>query len=128
MNKDNLIKVRKYQLQNSTPFELLFKRKLKKWNIKFIQQKLISGYLADFFLPQYGLVVEIDGAAHYTYGSKRDKRRDDAIRQNGFQVLRIRNSEVFDYQKEDVLQAVNNFAQKPPSRSNFFQSYLQSLQ
>lgn len=127
MDKDNLIKVREYQRKNPTKFELLFKRKLRKWNIKFKEQRIICGYIADFFLPQYGLVIEIDGAAHYTYNTARDKRRDDTIRTAGFNVHRIRNSEVFDYQKEDILQVVNNFAIQPPKSQSFFQSYSESL-
>ena len=127
MNKENLAKVRNHQLKNPSPFELLFKRKLKQWGIKFQEQRVIIGYLADFFLPQYGLVGEIDCAAHYTYNTARDKRRDDAIKAGGFKVLRIRNTEVFDYQKEDILQTVNDFVPRPPKSHSFLDSYMKSL-
>lgn len=127
MDKRRLVKVREYQRNNPTPFELLFKRKLRRWNIRFKEQKIVCGYIADFFLPQYGLIVEIDGAAHYIYNIVRDKRRDDALRASGLEVLRIRNSEVFDYQKEDLLLAVDKFVVRPVRDRTFFKSYLQSL-
>jgi very-short-patch-repair endonuclease len=127
MNKLRLVKVRNHLRKNPTPFELIFKRKLRRWKIAFKEQKIISGFIADFFLPQYGLVIEIDGAAHYTYHTDRDKRRDDVLRKNGLTVLRIRNPEVPNYQKEDILSFVDKIGVRPIQNHNFLDSYMATL-
>lgn len=104
----------------------MFRKKLRLWNIPFKFQKIICGYIADFYLPQYNLIVEIDGAAHYTYKQARDKKRDAVLRAAGFSVLRIRNGEVKDYKKEDIIAAVEPTAPMI-SDKEYFTSYLASL-
>jgi very-short-patch-repair endonuclease len=73
------------------------------------RQVIIDNYIADFFIPELGLVFEIDGSSHddkIYY----DKERDMCMQSLGLKVVRIldidvkRNIEkVYDY----VLQAVN---------------------
>lgn len=127
MDVENLKRVRLAQKANPTKFELLFRQKLRKWKMKFKEQKIISGYIADFFLPQYGLIIEIDGEAHYKYKTVRDGLRDETLRRAGYQVHRIRNSEVFQYEKEDILNVINNFAQSEIKDRSFFSNYLAKL-
>jgi very-short-patch-repair endonuclease len=67
MNNYGLTKVRDHQRKNPTKFEVVFRSKLRKWKLRFQEQKILFGYIADFYLPQFDLVIEIDGAAHYTY-------------------------------------------------------------
>jgi len=124
-NKANLKKIRKHQILNPTPFEKLFSHKLRGWGVRYRQQYIVGKwYIADFYLPDYKLIVEIDGAAHYTYGLRRDQKRDSNLRFFGFDVLRIRNTEVSDFQKEDLLQIT---ARSPSEDHSFFDSYLQSM-
>jgi very-short-patch-repair endonuclease len=45
-------------------------------------------YIADFFAPSVGLVVEVDGEVHR--GSRAaDRRRDEALRRLGYHVVRV---------------------------------------
>jgi len=46
--------------KNTKP-ELLFKNILEELNLKFEQQKSIGKYKCDFYIPDYKLIVEIDG-------------------------------------------------------------------
>lgn len=128
MKLENLQKVRANQLNNPTKYETDFANKLRKWNIAFEPQKITNGYIADFYLPQFNTIVEIDGHAHYKYGLKRDRRRDSVLRQAGYRIIRIRNTEVFDYEKEDLIRAANGIEQiaSVPDKT-FYESYLASL-
>jgi very-short-patch-repair endonuclease len=58
--------------------------------IQFYRQKPIGHYIADFYAPAAGLIVEVDGAHHATPGQiQRDKRRTAHFAQIGLQVLRF---------------------------------------
>lgn len=61
---------------------------------KFRQQAPIAQWIADFYCPAAGLVVELDGAYHRKRAAA-DKRRDTAMAEMGLHVLRIRSSLVF---------------------------------
>ena len=58
---------------------------LKKEKIKFQREKtypdLKSGYYRfDFFLSQYNLLIEVDGAQHYKFSKKFHKSRQDFLK------------------------------------------------
>jgi len=45
-------------------------------------------YVADFFAPSVGLVVEVDGEAHR--GSRAaDRRKDEKLRRLGYRIVRV---------------------------------------
>jgi very-short-patch-repair endonuclease len=45
-------------------------------------------YIADFFAPSVGLIVEVDGGVHR--GSRAaDRRRDEWLRRCGYRVVRV---------------------------------------
>jgi len=70
-------------------------RVLKETGYKFRRQAPIGPYIADFVCFACNLVVELDGHSHETQESQhQDKVRDAFLRREGFQVLRIANSEV----------------------------------
>jgi very-short-patch-repair endonuclease len=57
------------------------------------KQKIILGYIVDFWCPRAGLVVEIDGPSHakqVTY----DKLRDHALWEKKIVTMRFSNQEV----------------------------------
>jgi very-short-patch-repair endonuclease len=54
----------------------------------FRRQVVVRGYIADFIAPAARLVVEVDGA-HHAQQRSADKRRDAALAQAGFTVLRL---------------------------------------
>ncbi len=94
---------------NPTFHERLFVSKLKEWKIKFVTQKIVYPYIADFYLPQYNLIVEIDGGSHFISGNssngytKRDKNRNEVLKSAGFSVLHITNGDIAQFKKVDIL-------------------------
>lgn len=93
--------------QNATESELKFMDRLNKHGIRYLFQKgFIKGdyyCIVDFYLPKpYGIVIEIDGEYHEDVKQiQRDKRKDQYLASRGFKVIRIKNSEVdqFDLSK-----------------------------
>ena len=53
--------------KNMTPQEVkLWYRYLKDYPIRILRQKVIGGYIVDFYCRQGNLAIEIDGNQHYT--------------------------------------------------------------
>ena len=64
---------------------------------KFRRQVPIGPYVVDFACLRPRLAIEIDGDSHGTdEGRRRDAVRDAWLRERGFEVLRIVNSEIGD--------------------------------
>jgi very-short-patch-repair endonuclease len=64
-----------------------------KLGTRFIRQKPIGNYIADFYCREHKLVIEIDGQSHnnrYEY----DKQRDDYMKKLGLRIIRISDKEV----------------------------------
>ena len=59
---------------------------------KFRRQAVIGPYIADFMCPRKALVVEVDGHTHTDPVA--DARREARLRELGFQVLRVTNTDV----------------------------------
>jgi very-short-patch-repair endonuclease len=129
LKEKSLQKVRKNLQRNPTIWETMFRKKLKQWGLRYQFQKIVCGFIPDFILPEYDLIVEIDGSQHYTqWGLIRDQYRDAVLNGAGFSVLHIRNTEVKDYQREDLINFAENLVLKPPDSSHdFFNTYLKSL-
>ena len=70
---------------------------LSMYPIRFSRQKVLGKYIVDFYCPQAGLVVELDGSQHYTEkGLREDAERTAFLEQYGLQILRIKNRRVRD--------------------------------
>ena len=68
---------------------------LKKLPITVNRQKIIGGYIVDFFIAEKRIVIEIDGSQHYEEEhSKADKERDSELFALGITVLRYTNSDI----------------------------------
>jgi very-short-patch-repair endonuclease len=52
------------------------------------QVPLLGRFIADFFAPSVGLVVEVDGSVHERT-RRADARRDEVLRRVGYHVLRV---------------------------------------
>lgn len=48
-------------------------------------------YIADFFAPSVGLVVEVDGGVH-SHSRTADRRRDERLGRLGYRVVRVEAS------------------------------------
>ena len=87
---------RKMRREMSPPEALLWDQlRGRKLGFKVRRQHPIGPYVADFFVRDSGLVIEIDGEAH-NYGLRlsRDVARDRYLNERGYRVLRILGSDV----------------------------------
>ena len=75
---------------------MLWKRlKSKQTGFAFARQKPILNYIADFYCKELNIVVEIDGASHFSAEAYlKDKERDRQMRVLGLEILRVLDSDV----------------------------------
>jgi very-short-patch-repair endonuclease len=59
---------------------------------KFVRQKPIAPYVADFVCRDERLVIEVDGGQHSE--NLADRRRDASLNADGYRVLRFWNNDV----------------------------------
>ena len=63
--------------------------------LKFRRQHPYSTFILDFYCPQYGLVVEVDGGIHeYAQQASQDAERTAYLNTQGIRVIRFRNEEI----------------------------------
>ena len=68
---------------------------LRTYPLRFLRQKIIGGYIADFYCAKAGLIVEIDGSQHYQDGAAEyDAARTEYFGSLGLKVVRLSNIEV----------------------------------
>ena len=75
---------------------MLWKRlKAKQTGFVFNRQKPILNYIADFYCKELGLIVEIDGASHFSHEAyEKDQERDRQMRAIGLEIIRVIDSDV----------------------------------
>ncbi len=80
---------------------------LKKLPVTIHRQKVLGNYIADFYCPQYQIVIELDGSQHYEDDAKeKDRIRDEYFNSLGITVLRYTNLQIhrkFDAVCNDIL-------------------------
>ena len=68
---------------------------LRNYPVRFIRQKIVGKYIADFYCAKARLVVEVDGSQHYEEDNRqKDEERTAWMRGYGLKVIRIPNAEV----------------------------------
>lgn len=68
---------------------------LRKAPVKFRKQRPAGWYILDFYCPEKKLVIEVDGAHHYTpEGHEYDAIRTAYLESCGIKVVRFTNREV----------------------------------
>ncbi len=68
---------------------------LQKYDFKFRRQKVLDGFIADFYCPKARLAIELDGSQHYSdYGKNYDQWRSGIIERKGIRVLRFSNGDI----------------------------------
>lgn len=75
---------------------MLWKRlKAKQTGFTFNRQKPILNFIADFYCKELSLVVEIDGASHFSHEAyKKDQERDRQMRVIGLEIIRVLDGDV----------------------------------
>jgi len=61
---------------------------------KFVREKVIGNYIADFVCREKKLIIELDGGQHMT-AVEYDRQRTTYLETQGYTVLRIWNDEIF---------------------------------
>ena len=90
---------------------------LRDYPIRFVRQKVLGYYIADFYCAQAKLIIELDGSQHYEAdGMERDTLRTEFLEQYGLQVLRIPNNEI-SRNFEGVCSYIDRLVQPPPTSS-----------
>lgn len=85
---------------------------LRTYPVRFQRQKVIAGFIADFYCHQAKLVVEVDGSQHFSQeGRLYDEERSTVLAQYGIHVLRFSNTEI-DKQFSAVCEAIHREIQK----------------
>ncbi len=70
------------------------KRK-QKFVARFRPQAVVYGWIADFWCPRHGIVVEVDGSAHWSEEAKaKDSYRDMVMASYRIAVIRFTNEDV----------------------------------
>ena len=82
--------------RDMTPWERkLWYQFLRTFTPRFQRQKSIGGYIADFYCAKTRLVIELDGAQHYTPAQRQaDSLRTEFFAQNHIRVLRFTNLDI----------------------------------
>ncbi len=73
-------------------WQLLRKRAL---GTKFRRQHVAFGFIIDFYCPEFGLVIELDGGVHRAQEAE-DLARERALLAHGIVVVRLRNADVLE--------------------------------
>lgn len=68
---------------------------LRLYPVRFQRQKVIGGFIADFYCHAAKLIIEIDGSQHYTeQGLAYDRERSEALKKYGLKTIRFSNMDI----------------------------------
>ena len=85
---------------------------LKNYPVRFLRQKVVDEYIADFYCHSAKLVIELDGSQHYTKeGFLKDKIRTERIEKRDLTVMRIPNGEI-NYNFEGICRFIDEFVKE----------------
>jgi very-short-patch-repair endonuclease len=74
--------------------------------VKFKRQHIIYDFIADFVCLEKMLIIEVDGAYHFTDSqTEYDIYRTEELERFGFRVLRFTNEEVI-YKAQEVIRKI----------------------
>jgi very-short-patch-repair endonuclease len=90
--------------EHDTDIEILVDDALNKLNINHECQYRIGRYIADFYLPEYNLVIEADGEFWHNLPKmiEKDKRKDAYLAAHHYNLLRLPGN----YIKFDAVKSV----------------------
>ena len=82
---------------------------------RFLRQRPILYYIADFFCKELKLVIEVDGYSHL-FKVDEDKIRDKKLNLNGYEVLRVFEEDVmhdFENVVREIEYTIENIEREP---------------
>lgn len=133
-------KQKEWQLKNILPYksrdtkpELILANLLNEVSIRFIKQFSIFRYYCDFYLPDYNLIIEVDGdywhanpkkySAEDEIGGKKmkaqqiwevDQKKSDSIISQGFNLMRIWSSDLKKLTSQGLIDDIVQHCEKSP--------------
>lgn len=102
----------------ATKWELSFLVKLRQTSLTFIfQHPVICAkkrlFILDFYFPNHGVAIELDGAQHRTpEGQKADRRRTAYLKKEKIHVIRFMNSQVDSTTPKQIIDILKPYATK----------------
>ena len=76
---------------------------------RFLRQRPIDRYIADFFSKELKLIIELDGYTHqFEEVARKDRVREERLRSLGYHILRFEDEEVFKDLK-NVVRTIENW-------------------
>ena len=85
---------------------------LKGYPVRFLRQKIIDDYIADFYCHEARLIIELDGSQHYIKGGLlKDKIRTEHIEKRDLTVLRIPNGGI-NHNFEGICRFIDEFVKE----------------
>jgi G:T-mismatch repair DNA endonuclease (very short patch repair protein) len=100
-NIRGLLKARKYQVIpfKDSSIEVKIQDFLKELNISFLTHQYMEiehGYQCDILIPSMNLIIECDGNYwhNYPYGKEIDKIRTKELKENGYKIIRLWETEI----------------------------------
>ena len=68
---------------------------LRDYPVRFMRQRPIGRYIADFYCAKAMLVIELDGSQHFEEsGLQKDEKRNADLAEAGIKVIHIPNNEI----------------------------------
>lgn len=86
----------------------------KMMNYRFLRQRAIDNYIADFFCKELKLLIEVDGL-HHNLQTEEDDKRDARLKELGYETFRVSHYMVMT-DIENVMRAIED---KVIERENF---------
>jgi len=87
--------------------------------LRFCRQRVLHGFVVDFYCPALRMILELDGAPHDTGAQVGyDAARTSWLAASGYRVIRIRNKDLTREYLESILKAAVRDRQtspRPPS-------------
>ena len=110
-----LKKFARHLRNDSTLGEVLLWQQLKRRKLmgyRFLRQKPIGWYIADFYCYKLKLVIEVDGYSHLLANNqKRDKIKDRYLQSIGLTVVRIQDNDV-KFHMSSVIERLTKWIEK----------------
>jgi very-short-patch-repair endonuclease len=114
LDRSKLARKRAAELRkNRTVHEQLVQLLLDDLHIKYkFQYPIFNEWyflIADFYIPRYKLLIEVDGNQHKEYKKyAQEEKRKVWLTGMGYKILRIDNIDVFKLKKKDLLSLIKN--------------------
>lgn len=97
-----------FLISKTSLLEIIVSQILKEKSINFEFQKEINGYYPDFYLPDYNLILECDGA-YWHQDKDRDRKKDEWRLTNGYNIIRLQEKDILLNPEKVLMEALQAY-------------------